>query len=307
MKRFYFSLIIMCVVVSLFSRQSAFSLEPLAFSPTDIISLDDAEWRNKNYEFFRWNQFPSILIFDTADYAVQDRLLKRLAFFVEKAGFEGRLSADEEIAHLHGWNAHDYRAEDLARFFETARVTHFPLNKEELELKEILLEQHIILQNEHQNIVSGKGAIVSLSQESPEYLRHLFMVHEYFHGLLFIDKEFEAFSRSRWENLHPSAKRFISEYFASQRYDTKNEYLMANELMAYCLQQPVSSAADYFGKTLAGRIFANPNRRHVLSGIESSSNTWPFIDRVFTEEAEAFSEYVGTRWGLRAGSLRIRR
>jgi hypothetical protein len=288
------------------SKNRAFPLEPISLSPADVIYFKKDDWRRANFEVFRWNEFPSILIFDTSDYEVQDKLLKRLAFFVEKAGFQGSLSTDEEIAHLHGWNAHDYRAEDLARFFETARITNFPLNTEELELKEILLEQKIILQDKDNNITAGNGAIVSISQESLEYLRHLFMVHEYFHGLYFIDKEFEDFSRTRWENLHPAAKRFLSEYFASQRYDTNNEYLMANELMAYCLQQPVNNAADYFGKTLAGRIDANPLRRNALPAKDNVSESWPILSELFTKEANAFSEYVTTRWNLRAGSMRVR-
>lgn len=285
------------------SKNRAFPLEPVTLSPGEAVSYDRDLWRRENYEVFRWDQFPGILIFDTADYDVQDRLFKRLAFFVEKAGFEGRLSRDEEIAHLHGWNAHDYRAEDLARFFETARITNFSLNDEELELKQGLLEQKIIVQHED-GIFPGIGAIVSISRESAEYLRYLFIVHESYHGLYFIDQEFEAFCRLRWEHLNPAARLFISEYFASQRYDTENEYLMANELMAYCLQQPVSRAGDYFGKTLAGRIYANSVRRHVLPERDDASGSWPLLAELFTEEAEAFSEYVHMRWGLRAGSLR---
>jgi hypothetical protein len=291
------------------SIKRAFPLQPITLSASDSVSFDRTLWRRENFEVFRWNQFPSILIFDTADYDVQDKLLKRLAFFVEKAGFEGRLSTDEEIAHLHGWNAHDYRAEDLARFFETARVTNFPLNDEELALQQILLEQSIIVQdagiNDDGSIVPGTGAIVSISRESLEYLRYLFIVHESYHGLYFIDAAFEDFCRNRWENLDPMAKSFISEYFASQRYDTANEYLMANELMAYCLQQPVARAGDYFGKTLAGRIDANPLRRHVLPEKDNDSDSWTLLADLFIEESRAFSEYVYNRWGLRAGTLRI--
>jgi hypothetical protein len=293
-----------CFVVLQSSQNRAFPLEPITVSPGDAVSFDRNNWRRKNFEVFRWNQFSSILIFDTADYAVQDCLVKRLAFFVEKAGFEGRLSTDEEIAHLHGWNAHDYRAEDLARFFETARSSNFPLNDEELELKQILLDEKIILQNDDASIVPGVGAIVSISRESAEYLRYLFIVHESYHGLYFIDKEFEDFCRSRWGRLHPAAKYFITEYFASQRYDTNNEYLMANELMAYCLQQTVGMAGNYFGTSLAGRIYANPARNHVLPERDEASDSWPLLADLFTEEAAAFSDYVNMRWGLRAGTLR---
>ncbi|MDR3020364.1 MAG: hypothetical protein LBU66_05620, partial [Treponema sp.] len=112
---------------------------PIKADPVFIITWQRANWRNTEYELFRWDRFPSILFFDYADYAAQDRMLKRLAFYVEKAGFRGRLAADSEIAHLHGWNAHNYRAEDLARFFQAARDADFPLHSEEHELERILL------------------------------------------------------------------------------------------------------------------------------------------------------------------------
>ncbi|MDR2370060.1 MAG: hypothetical protein LBD71_01155, partial [Treponema sp.] len=82
---------------------------PVSADPAVILAYPQEAWRDARYEIFRWEAFPSILVFDTADYGVQDRLLKRLAFFVEKAGFRGRLAPDSEIAGLHGWNAHDYR------------------------------------------------------------------------------------------------------------------------------------------------------------------------------------------------------
>jgi hypothetical protein len=218
---------------------------------------------------------------------------------------------DRELEGLHGWNAHDYRAEDLARFFETARRADFSLSPEEEELGEILLGAGILRRSggggtpegEYQ---PGAGALISISRESQDYLRSLFMIHEGFHGLFFIDEDFRDFSRRRWENLDPGAKGFIRSYFDSQRYDLEDSYLMVNEFMAYCLQQPVSQAGNYFGETLAGRIDANPWRRRVLPPREESPGgpSWPGLARTFTREAEAFSAYVDRRWGLAAGRIR---
>ena len=160
-----------------------------------ILSYRREAWRDARYEVFRWERFPSLLIFDTADYAVQERLFKRLAFFVEKAGFRGHLATDADIAALHGWNAHDYRAEDLAAFFEAARKTKFPLNAEETELRRILLASGLIRKAASAEgfITSGEGAIISISRESVDYLRTLFITHEGFHGIFFQDKEFRLF------------------------------------------------------------------------------------------------------------------
>jgi hypothetical protein len=280
-----------------------FPAEPVPADPELILNYRQESWRDSRFEVFRWDGFPSILIFDTADYEIQSRLFKRLAFFVEKRDFRGRLAADAEIAELHGWNAHDYRAEDLARFFQTARTTNFPLLEEERELEAILISAGI-LKNSGGSISAGEGAIISLSRESPDYLRSLFMVHEGYHGLFFIDEDFRNFSAGRWNALNRTAKRFILSYFDSQRYDLEDEYLMVNEFMAYCLQQSVSAAGNYFGKTLAGRINDNSWRRQVLPPRDAAAENWPELAAAFTAEAEAFSNYVSQRWGLAAGRVR---
>ena len=69
---------------------------------------------------FSWDRFPNVLILDTASYAVQDDMFNRLAFFVEKAGHAGAIETPAALSGIRGYNAHDYRADDLARFFTTA-------------------------------------------------------------------------------------------------------------------------------------------------------------------------------------------
>lgn len=278
---------------------------PLAADPGLVLAYPREAWRDPRYEVFAWESFPSVLIYDTADYAVQDRLFKRLAFFVEKAGFRGRLSSDAEIGGLHGWNAHDYRSEDLAAFFETARATAFRLNSEERELFATLVSSGVLRGSldGQEPVEAGRGAVISISRESEGYLRHLFMTHEAFHGIFFIDEEFRLFCAARWEALGAAPRRFLKAYFDSRRYDVNDEYLMANELMAYCLQQPVAGAAKYFGKTLPERLAADAARKSALPDRDDASGTWPALAAAFEAEAAAFDAYARLRWGLRAGSV----
>jgi hypothetical protein len=283
--------------------ERTFPAMPVPADPGIVLDYPQELWRDPRYEVFRWDAFPQILIFDTADYEIQNTLFRRLAFFTEKAGFRGRLLSDAEIAGLHGWNAHDYRGEDLAAFFELARKTGFPLLPEERELEEILLEAGIILREGGGRLVPGEGALISISRESPDYLRSQFMIHEGFHGLFFIDEDFREFSSRRWENLSPQAKRFIRSYFDYQHYDIGDAYLMVNEFMAHCLQQSASQAPRYFGENLAGRLAASW-RREVLPEKDEESGTWPAIASAFRTEAEAFSAYVNRRWGFAAGRVR---
>jgi hypothetical protein len=277
--------------------------KPIKADPAFVLDWPQENWRNADYEIFHWERFRfiSLLILDFADYAVQDRMLKRLAFFVEKAGFRGRLASDTEIAHLHGWNAHDYRADDLARFFDLARKTGFHLSDEERQLEKILLDEEII-KEEADGITAGYGGIISISRESPDYLRYRLMAHEGFHGLFFIDEDFRNFSRLRWEQLSVTAKRFITAFFDFQQYDTQNDYLLVNEFMSHILQQPVSQAADYFGRQLPQRLESSW-RSYVLPAKNEASGTWPELAAAFTAEAEAFSSYVNQRWGLTAGRV----
>ena len=140
-------------------------LSPITADPGIILHWPQAQWRQLSYELFAWEQFPSVLIFDFADYSVQDAYLKRLSFFAEKKGFTGKLLFDEDIASLHGFNAHDYRAETLAAFFQKAEAEHFPLSKSELHLRKVLFHNGIIVRTET-GIEAGDGAIVSISRQS---------------------------------------------------------------------------------------------------------------------------------------------
>ena len=83
--------------------------EPPAAVPADlgtILRLDRTHWRRNDFELYEWSvpggaEAP-VLVFDTADYATQARLFRRLAFFVEKRGFRGQLLGDDELAGRRG-------------------------------------------------------------------------------------------------------------------------------------------------------------------------------------------------------------
>ncbi|MCL2070413.1 MAG: hypothetical protein FWH19_05450 [Treponema sp.] len=287
---------------------SAFTPQPVVSNPRAILSYPIENWRDSRYEFFRWDEFPEVIIFDTANYAVQNRLVKRLAFFVEKAGFAGRLMHDWEIADLHGWNAHDYRAEDLARFFETARRSNFPLLREELELEDILINAGILRRNSRSEIIAGRGAIISLSRESDRVntsLRPRFMAHEAYHAIFFIDEDFRNFSRQRWNNFPDTAKNALLAYFEIQGYDLDNEYLMVKEFKGHILQQSVAGASWFYGDFLPNRVLSgSPGFRAQLPAreeVRDGRRFWPDLANTFTAEAEVFSRYVNDRWGFAAG------
>jgi hypothetical protein len=291
------------VMLKPYSPQNKTPPLPISADPAFILMYPQDKWRGKNYEIFRWESFPNILIFDTASYDLQDKFFKRLAFFAEKKGFRGRLARDGEIEALHGWNAHDYSAETLSGFFDAARKSSFPLLDEELELRDILVATNII-KDSGEDFTAGGGAVISISRESAGYLRLMFMTHEAFHGIFFIDPGFREFCKQRWDNLDSTAKRFITSYFDFQQYDITDPLLVVNEFMGHCLQQGVSASGKYFGEDVANRLYQrSPWRRAALPPRDEESGTWPGIAESFRREAAAFSDYVSMRWGLSAGRV----
>ena len=274
-------------------------VSPIKVDPGLIMKWPRNNWRGNDYELFEWDRFPGVLFFDISTYAVQNDFFRRLAFFVEKAGFKGRLLSDSELKGKHGYNAHDYKAEDLARFFEKARVENFPLNEKELLLKEILAYNGVIQILSNGQVIAGSGAAISISQESPDYLRSRFIAHEGWHGIFFIDEEFRNTVASVYYTIDSDTLAYLRRYFQvtpSLNYDVNDDYLMKNEFMAYLLQQDVSSAAKYF-VDMASREHSQQLAKRQADYIIQTGGAG------FEGAARLLDEYVSDRWNLNAGRV----
>jgi hypothetical protein len=250
------------------------ALDPLPADPSAVLLYDPRFWRQPDYELFAWERFPGILILDTADYAVQDRFFKRLAFFVEKEGYRGRLLTDSEMSGRHGYNAHDYRAEDLARFFAAADAQGFRLNREEQLLRSILTANGLLRGGGEQEegeaasaretaaatessparVVAGRGAVLSISRESNEILRTLLLTHEAQHGLFFSLPRYREACQAAWRGLQEPERKFWRLFLDWGGYDFRDDYLAANEMQAYLFQQPRESLNFYFRWLTADRL-----------------------------------------------------
>jgi len=227
------------------------ALRPLPADPGTVLLYDRGAWRQPEYELFAWARFPEVLIIDTADYAVQDRFFKRLAFFVEKAGYRGRLVSAEEVAALHGFNAHDYTAEDLARFYRAAEAASAPLGAEEELLKRILIANGLLRGD---GLEAGSGAILSISRSSSDELRRLLLTHEALHGLFFTLPRYRQACIYAWQALGPAEREFWALFLRWGSYDPADPLLSANEFQAYLFQQPRSGLGFYFCQLAAGRL-----------------------------------------------------
>ncbi len=209
-----------------------------------IINYPIEKWRHEQYELFAWSIFPEFIVIDTVNYKFQDSMFKRLAFFVEKPESAGKLLTDIEMSGQHGWNAHDYKAEDMCNFFNLAEETGFILSDEE-ELLKVILQENKIIKKDKSQFLPLRGGILSVSRETTPKLRKVFVNHEGYHGVFFSSKEFREKSSEIWDNTSPDVKLFWKVFLAHRNYDIENNYLLVNEFMAYNLQQSPGQCEDY--------------------------------------------------------------
>ena len=268
--------------------------------PGLILNYNQKNWRVKEYEVFEWDRYPGILLFDILNYDIQNDFFRRLAYFVEKRGYKGKLWSDEVLADKHGYNAHDYSAESLAAFFNKATEENFPLNKAEQTLKKILIVNGLLIPD-GQFVKAGEGGLVSISRESDAALRSKLLAHEAWHTLFFRDEDFRNFVAAVYYTFDPDSRQFLLDFFASQTglgYDIEDEYLMHNEFMAYILQQRLKDVAEYFvGRTNLWSVWTFTPQ---LSQYIRDTNA-----KGFEDAAIVLNDYILDVYGISGGNVAL--
>ncbi len=228
-------------------KENSFAAIPA--DPGTILNYPPVFWRRKSFEIFSWNLFPKMLIMDTANYRIQSKFFKRLAFFIEKKGYVGKIVNEETLVNKHGYNAHDYRAADLARFYNTAYLEKVRLNPYERLLKKILLFNGVLRGSLEGNVSPVAGGIISFSRSSSSYLRRLLLTHESYHGVFFSLPSYREACFDFWKALSPMDKSFWRLFLSWKGYNVKKDkYLLVNEFQAYMFQQRVEYVSGYYKK-----------------------------------------------------------
>ena len=220
---------------------------PIPTDPGLVLGWRRSAWRHPDAEVFAWTRLPGVLIYDTATYEVQERFFRRLAFFVEKPETAGTIPSLASVEGRRSWNAHDYRAEDLARFFTLA--ADGPLNGEEADLREVLLANGVI-RAAGSAYEPGEGAVLSISRESSDPLRELLLTHEAFHGVFFALPGYREASRAAWDALDPDEQGAWLAFLDLKGYNTADPYLVVNEFQSYLFQQERSEVPAFQAVTL---------------------------------------------------------
>lgn len=207
-----------------------------------------------------------ILVLDFPDLIGQAQALNRLAVLVEKHDApRDRVLNDVELAAFiagSGTSAvtlyfgHDYRASDIARFFNLAQAGGVALNPDELALRDLLIGYRFLrAADAGYAAVPPAQALVSVVQlqaddpATPQDetvdpgLRETILYHELSHGVFFTDKAYREHSERYWRQELSAAERLLFRNFLSSAgYDPMNERIMINEMQAFLMHTPDTRA-----------------------------------------------------------------
>lgn len=230
-------------------------LTPLPADFKQILENDPAQWRFPDWEVYRWESFPEILIIDFQNFNIQSHMLKRLSYFVEKRGYTGKIHSFLRLSGKSDWNAHNYKAKDLAAFFTEAQRSNALLTYAESYLRELLLANGIIEKGDAGYTGGEDKGIVSVSQESASHVRALLLTHEGYHGLFYAAPGLKDLVYNLWDKLAPEAREMWVDYLRTAdawNYDYNNGYLLRNEMLGYMMQQ--KDFGEYFDNMMFPRL-----------------------------------------------------
>ena len=212
---------------------------PAAYLPfareQDILSN-----RSASLSMFRLAENPAILVLDFPSMRDQARMLNRVAVLVETRGQpRDHVLGDDALEKAirstgaepdNFYDGHDYRANDLVRFFALADRDGIRLNPDEVRLRDLLRT----LGWTDAGAVGALITIPTLGAGIDSAARTSILRHEISHGQFFTDPNYAAFTQRFWQTELTEAERTAFRRFLSdQQYDATDETLMMNEMQAY--------------------------------------------------------------------------
>jgi hypothetical protein len=201
--------------------------------------------RAEHPTLLRLAENPRVFVGDFPTLAAQAAALNRVAALIEKANApRDRILNDAETARLIAetgqpaeeyYLGHNYRGEDLVRFFTLLTRQGLPRRAEEARVEAWLAEIR-------RQVPDGEVALITVPRpdgvvDGPA--REAILRHEIAHGFYFVDPLFAGYVRRSWtERFPPAAREGFRRFLAAEGYDTANADLVINETMAYLLFTP---------------------------------------------------------------------
>ena len=274
-------------------------MTPLPADFKQILENDPAQWRYSDWEVYRWESFPGILIIDFQNFNIQSHMLKRLSFFVEKRGFTGKIHTFLRLSGKPDWNAHNYKAKDLAAFFTEAKQSGALLTSSETYLRELLLANGLIEKSGSGYAGGEEKGIVSVTQESLPHVRSMLLTHEGYHGLFYAAPGLKELVYDLWDKLAPEAQEMWVEYLRTAdawNYDYKNGYLLRNEMLGYMMQQ--KDFGEYFDNMMFPRLLKRiPDKEDHFSQNHDAAR------QAFLDMALKITIFLQNNYNLSPGNL----
>jgi hypothetical protein len=219
---------------------------PLSEAATPVRTMREIlAHRAERPTLLRLAESPRVFVGDFPTLAAQAAALNRVAALIEKADApRDRILTEAELARIIAasgqpaeeyYLGHNYRGEDLARFFALLTRQGLPRRAEEARVEGWLAEIR-------RQVPDGEVALITVPRpdgvvDGPA--REAILRHEIAHGVYFVDPLFAGYVRRSWaERFPPAAREAFRRFLAVEGYDTTNEDLVINEAMAYLLFTP---------------------------------------------------------------------
>lgn len=237
-------------------------------SLSSLLAAGPDVWQSNKAGLFYWIQNPQVRIFKTDSYQTQREFFIRPGFYYCVDEAKGRVFDIDWYKNKHSYNAHDYKASDLADFYMQAVEEDRSLTAMEQRLYDILNEAGI-LQRQYEGVISAgtQTAVLSFSAESPPTLAKRLLAHELFHGIFYASKEyregcFELYnSRSSEEKFYwktfLGAKGFLDGRRGYYGYAVDDPYVLVNEMQAHLMQLSSDIITTYFIDIYARRLISS--------------------------------------------------
>jgi hypothetical protein len=208
---------------------------------------------------FEYEGRPAIVVFDFPTLAEQGRMFNRLVTLIERIGAprERVLTNDELAAYIRSVGkteatlayGNDFLVGEMVVFFNLAEIGDIKLNREELALRQFLLDRKMmVLRNGFYQAATPRAVILSLPQQgaggpgSPpvsELARRTILSHEVAHGEFYTNPGYANFCRQFWrETMTDKQRTAFRKFLASNSYNPENEEMMINEGQAYLMYTP---------------------------------------------------------------------
>ena len=274
-------------------------MTPLPADFKQILENNSNQWRYSDWEVYSWESFPGILIIDFQNFNIQSHMLKRLSYFVEKRGYTGKIHSFTRLSGKTDWNAHNYKAKDLAAFFTEAVRSGAVLTSAESYLRELLLANGIIEKSGEGYTGGEDKGIVSVSQESTPHVRALLLTHEGYHGLFYAAPGLKELVYDLWDKLVPEAQEMWVDYLKSAdvwNYDYKNGYLLRNEMLGYMMQQ--KDFSEYFDNMMFPRLL-----KRIPDKAEHYQQNRDVARQAFLDTAAKIGDFLLKEYNLSPGNL----